>query len=501
MCVDGRTRCCRPRSRRRNDLEWPRSTTGHAVGGTDPGDHLAQLLGWGPGRDAGDAVVIVHLLDHGVSEPCAIGHRRCRGEGPRRTRPTGWRATAPSRRSHGWISGVTITTASPASRRAPGEPGRGGGHRAQPHRPVVDLVVVRRRERGRQRRTGLLMCACWSQRPRAPQVATPYLATRARSASTSSPAPATWKSQSSRWSGTAMSSTCWLPLRTPLSSSGSTARMDCRRGPGAAPSSRHAVRYGGRVGQDVRIEAMTADDWPAVRAIYEQGIAPASPRSRRRRRRGRRGTRAIGRSIGWSRAMRPGASSAGWRCRRTRRAASMRASSRRASTSPRRPGDVAWAGRCSSGSSRTPMPADLDGAGGSRPRTWRASCCTSARASGGSGCGSGRARRDGVWRDVVLMERRSDRVGRSSAPWRAPSSARSGVSAISRLGAVHGRDQVLVDTLRWRASRTNRLALAVSWNVKPRPSGKIALAPLSAAASLTPVRRGARKISARHPQR
>ena len=33
------------------------------------------------------------------------------------------------------------------------------------------------------------------------------------------------------------------------------------------------MRYGAIVGADVRIEAMTADDWPAVRAIYEQGIA------------------------------------------------------------------------------------------------------------------------------------------------------------------------------------------------------------------------------------
>ncbi len=33
------------------------------------------------------------------------------------------------------------------------------------------------------------------------------------------------------------------------------------------------MRYGAIVGADVRIEAMTADDWPAVRDIYEQGIA------------------------------------------------------------------------------------------------------------------------------------------------------------------------------------------------------------------------------------
>jgi len=33
------------------------------------------------------------------------------------------------------------------------------------------------------------------------------------------------------------------------------------------------VRYGPDMGADIRIEPMTPEDWPAVRTIYEQGIA------------------------------------------------------------------------------------------------------------------------------------------------------------------------------------------------------------------------------------
>ena len=168
----------------------------------------------------------------------------------------------------------------------------------------------------------------------------------------------------------------------------------------------------------VRIEPMTAADWPAVRRIYAEGIATGDATLEREAPDWDHFDRSHRPTAGSSRAARRSAptarSSAGSRSPRTRRGASTRASPGRASTSRRTPAARASVGRCSRRSSRPREAAGfwtllagvlVDNA---------ASLALHERVGFRRIGVNERIGQDvnGRWRDVVLLERRSLIVGR-----------------------------------------------------------------------------------------
>ena len=217
---------------------------------------------------------------------------------------------------------------------------------------------------------------------------------------------------------------------------------------------------------DVSTRAVTDDDLPAVLESTPRASPPATPPSRpacrRRRRCGPAGCPA---SPGWPSST--ARSSAGPRSPRCRPASATRASASPRSTSPTPRAGVGWARRCCSPRSPRPTAAGL--------WTLQTSVFPENRASLALHRSAGYrtlavrtriARLDGVWRDTVLLERRSEVDYRPAD--RSADADRRGPRGRVRAGRG-GRSS---SRARRRARPPGRSAPRRSGSTSPRPSAR-----------------------------